>query len=81
MDAAARPGLSSSIAQLAQALRAARADLRGRSETMEDEPEHTPVTEEEELVAELDLLGIRNTQHATCFTLSPASEACYTIRH
>jgi hypothetical protein len=59
VDAPDRPGLSSSIAQPAQALRAARADLGGRSETMEDEPKHRVVTEEEELVAELDLLGIR----------------------
>jgi hypothetical protein len=59
VDAADRPDLSGVIAQLAQALCAARADQRGRSETMEDESKPTTVTEEEELVAELDLLGIR----------------------
>lgn len=37
---------------------------------MEDESKHTTVTEEEELVAGLDLLGIRDTRHATRNTRS-----------
>ena len=57
MDAANHPGLSG-VARLDQALRAARADLGEQGEMMEGKFKHTAITEEEELVAELELLGI-----------------------